>query len=301
MSADAPPVVRGGGGSVRKRLIPYALASPGLGWLVVLFLLPMVFMVTTALSSGGLISGGFHFAWDWSNFEAVSENRAYYVRSIEYSLLTTVFALLLSYPLAYWIAFHGGRFKSTLLFLVLLPFFVSYVVRTVQWRFILADHGILFGPLKNLGLLPDNFHVLATSISVVAGMTYNFLPFTMFPLYVALERIDGSLVEAAKDLYASKRQAFLKVVLPLSLPGVFAASLLTFVPATGDYVEAEILGSPSTTMIGNIIQRKFLVELNYPQAAALSIVLMIGMLVLVSIYARVLGTEEVASAAAAGP
>jgi spermidine/putrescine transport system permease protein len=297
----APPDAESGNRATRKRLVPYALLAPGGVWLLVFLVLPIGFMVATSLKSGGILSGGFTFTWEWSNYtEAVSENITYYVRSVGYSAITTIAALLLAYPLAYWIAFHGGRFKSSLLFLVLLPFFVSFVIRTVQWKFLLADQGIILGPLKNLGVLPDDFHVLATPFAVIAGMTYNFLPFTTFPLYVALERIDKSLVEAAKDLYASKAEAFRKVVFPLSLPGVFAASLLTFVPATGDYVEAEILGSPATTMIGNIIQRDFLVNLNYPEAAALSLVLMVGMVVLVSIYAKVLGTEEVASAASVG-
>lgn len=297
-----PPGPEGGTTrALRKRSVPYALLAPGGAWLLVFFVLPLGFMVAMSLKSGGILSGGFTFSWEWSNYtQAVSENTVYYFRSIEYAAITTVAALLLAYPLAYWIAFHGGRFKSSLLFLILLPFFVSFVIRTVQWKFLLADQGIILGPLKNLGILPQDFHVLATPFAVIAGMTYNFLPFTTLPLYVALERIDKSLVEAAKDLYASKADAFRKVVLPLSMPGVFAASLLTFVPATGDYVEAEILGSPSTTMIGNIIQRHFLVNLNYPEAAALAIVLMVGMVILISIYAKILGTEEVASAAVAG-
>ncbi|HYY07482.1 MAG TPA: ABC transporter permease, partial [Actinomycetota bacterium] len=211
----------------------------------------------------------------------------------------TIACLLLAYPMTYWIAFYGGRWKSSILLLILLPFFVSYVIRTVQWKFLLGDTGIILGPLKSIGLVPDSFHVLATPFAVVAGITYNYLPFTALPLYVALERIDRSLVEAAKDLYSSKWQAFRHVVWPLSLPGVFAAFLLTFVPATGDYVNASILGGPGTTMIGNIIQTKFLQELDYPAAAALSVVLMVIMLVLASFYARILGTEDATLAAGA--
>lgn len=279
--------------SVRKRLVPYGLLGPGGGWLTLFFVLPLGIMAYTSLKSGGLLSGGFSFTWEWANYgDALTENRPYFVRSIGYSAVVTGGALLLAYPLAYWIAFHGGRWKASLLLLVLLPFFVSFIIRTIQWKFILADTGIVLGPLKDLGLLPEHFHVLATPFAVIAGITYNFLPFTTFPLYVALERIDRSLVEAAKDLYASRAQAFWKVVFPLSLPGVFAAVVLTFVPATGDYINADILGSPDTTMIGNIIQRKFLVTLDYPEAAALSIVLMVGMVILASIYARILGTED---------
>jgi spermidine/putrescine transport system permease protein len=169
----------------------------------------------------------------------------------------------------------------------------------VQWKFILGDNGPILGPLKNIGLLPEDFRVLATPLAVIAGITYNFLPFTALPLYVALERIDKRLIEAAKDLYSTRWQAFRKVVWPLSLPGVFAAFLLTFVPATGDYVNASLLGGPGTTMIGNIIQTKFLTEADYPEAAALSVILMVVMVVLASIYARILGTEDVTEAAAA--
>ena len=182
-----------------------------------------------------------------------------------YSGLATLHRILLAYPMAYWIAFYGGKWKSTLFFLILVPFFVSFVIRTVQWKFILADDGLLFAPLKSIGLLPDDFRVLATPVAVVAGITYNFLPFTALPLYVALERIDKRLVEAAKDLYATRFEAFRKVVLPLSFPGVFAAVILTFVPATGDYVNSTVLGRTDTTMIGNIIQTKFLTAVRLPR------------------------------------
>jgi spermidine/putrescine transport system permease protein len=277
------------------------LLSAGGLWLVVFFVIPVGLTVFTSLKSGGLLSGGgFQFTWEWSNYtKGISEQGKFFVRSIGYSAVVTIIALILAYPLAYWIAFRGGRWKSSLLLLVLLPFFVSFVIRTVQWNFILADHGLLLGPLKNFGLLPENFRVLATPMAVIAGITYNFLPFTALPLYVSLERIDKRLVEAAADLYSSKVQAFLRVVLPLSLPGVFAAVLLTFVPATGDYVNATILGSNNTQMIGNVIQRKFLVNFQPPEAAALSIMLMLGMLVLASIYAKILGTEDSALAAGA--
>ena len=292
-TSPVPPVPGERRRSLRKRLVPYGLLAPGGAWLLVLFLFPVGIMAYTSLESGGLLSGGFRFTWEWGNYvDALTGNRAYFLRSIGYSAIVTTTGLLLAYPLAYWIAFRGGRWKSSLLLLVLLPFFVSFIIRTIQWKFILADDGIVLGPLKDLGILGQSFHVLATPFAVIAGITYNFLPFTTFPLYVALERIDRSLVEAAKDLYASSATAFWRVVFPLSLPGVFAAVILTFVPATGDYINAEILGNPDTTMIGNIIQRKFLVTLDYPEAAALSIVLMIGMVILASIYARILGTED---------
>ena len=285
----------------RRRLVPYYLLSPGALFLLLFFLIPLGLMLYTSLESGGLLSGGFRFSWAFDNYTNVlGQYQVQFVRSIVYSIIVTIAALLLAYPMTYWIAFYGGKWKSSLLLLILVPFFVSFVIRTIQWKFILGDHGPILGPLKDIGLLPQGFRVLATPFAVVAGITYNFLPFTALPLYVALERIDKRLVEAAKDLYASRWEAFRKVVWPLSLPGVFAAFLLTFVPATGDYVNATLLGGPGTTMIGNIIQEKFLVELDYPEAAALSVILMIVMLVLATVYARILGTEDVQRVAGAG-
>jgi spermidine/putrescine transport system permease protein len=285
---------------LRRRLTPYYLLSPGGAYLAVFFLLPLGLMVYTSLQSGGLLSGGFTFTWEWANYtDVLTSYQTQFARSIVYSLIVTFVALLLAYPMTYWIAFYGGRWKSSLLLLILLPFFVSFVIRTVQWKFILGDNGPLLGPLKDIGLLPDDFRVLATPLAVIAGITYNFLPFTALPLYVSLERIDKRLIEAAKDLYSTRWEAFRRVVWPLSLPGVFAAFLLTFVPATGDYVNAALLGGPGTTMIGNIIQTKFLTENDYPEAAALSVILMVAMVILASIYARILGTEEATRAAAA--
>jgi len=269
-------------------------------YLLIFLIVPLGILIFTSLQSGGAFSGAFTFTWNFANYtDQVAQYQEQLIRSVVFAGLTTVFALLLAYPMTYWIAFYGGRWKSSILLLILLPFFVSFVIRTIQWKFLLGDNGLIFGPLKDLGLLPDNFRVLATPFAVVAGMTYNYLPFTALPLYVALERIDKRLVEAAKDLYSSRSQAFRYVVWPLSLPGVFAAFLLTFVPATGDYVNASVLGGTNTTMIGNIIQEKFLQELNYPEAAALSVMLMLVMLVLATVYAKALGTEDSALAAGA--
>jgi spermidine/putrescine transport system permease protein len=282
----------------RQRRVAYGLLAPGSVYLVLAFVIPLIIVVITSLQSGGLLSGGYHFTWEFSNYtDAFSQYKSFYAKSLVYSGIATILCIGLAYPMMYWIAFYAGRWKSTLFFLILIPFFVSFVIRTVQWKFILADDGLLLGPLKNLGVLPADFHVLATPTAVIAGITYNFLPFTALPLYVALERIDRRLVEAAKDLYATKFQAFRRVVLPLSFPGIFAAIILTFVPATGDYVNSSVLGSAKTTMIGQIIQQKFLTEFAYPQAAALSVILMAGMLVLALIYARLLGTEDAALAA----
>jgi spermidine/putrescine transport system permease protein len=299
-SGDEPPKRADQFLAKRRQRVAYGLLAPGAVYLALAFIVPLILVVYTSLESGGLLSGGYSFSWAFDNYtSAFSEYKGFFAKSLVYSGLATVFCILLAYPMAYWIAFYAGKWKSTLFFLILVPFFVSFVIRTVQWKFLLADDGVLFGPLKTIGLLPDDFQVLATPIAVVSGITYNFLPFTALPLYVALERIDKRLIEAAKDLYATRFEAFRKVVLPLSFPGLFAALILTFVPATGDYVNSSVLGSNKTTMIGQIIQSKFLVEADYPEAAALSVILMVGMLAIAVIYARALGTEDAALAAGA--
>ena len=278
---------------LRRRLSPYLLIGPGGLWLLVFFLIPLFFMASVSLQTGNLFEG-FRFTWHFANFsDAITQYHVQFLRSLIYGSIATVATLIVSYPLAYWIAFHGGRHKTTYLLLMLLPFFVSFVIRTLAWQFILSDQGIVLGTLKSWHLLPQNFHVLATSTAVIAGIAYNFLPFMALPVYVALERIDRSVLEAAKDLYASNVKVFTKVTLPLSVPGVFAGVLLTFVPATGDYLNAQILGGTNTTMIGNIIQLKFLQDFDYPTAAALSFILMAALVIGIVIYARVLGTRQI--------
>jgi spermidine/putrescine transport system permease protein len=277
----------------RRSKAPFALAAPGLGWLLLLFIIPMLAMVSLSLQTGSSLEG-FRLTWRFANFtDAITQNGEFFVRSFRNAAVVTIIALVLAYPVAYWIAFYGGRFKSVFLFLLLLPFFISFVIRTVAWSFILSDNGIVFGTLKNLGVLPESYRVLGTTLAVVAGITYNLLPFTILPLYVSLEQIDPRVVEAAKDLYASRVKAFTRVVLPLSMPGVFAAVLLTSIPAIGDYVNASVLGGPGTAMIGNVIQSKFLQDRDYPEAAALAFVLMAIMLVGAIVYARLLGTERI--------
>jgi spermidine/putrescine transport system permease protein len=272
---------------------PYVLLGPGAIWLLALFVVPMLAMASLSLQEGSALEG-YRLTWHFANFSDVtSQYGEFILRSLRNGVIVTVVALLLAYPIAYWIAFHGGRFKSVFLFLLLLPFFVSFVIRTVSWSFILQDDGIVFGTLKDLGVVSADFRVIGTTFAVLAGITYNLIPFTILPLYVSLERIDRSLVEAAKDLYASKAAAFRKVVFPLSLPGVFAAILLTSIPATGDYVNAYVLGGPGTAMIGNQIQSQFLRARDYPEASALAFILMAIMLIGAIVYARVLGTEEI--------
>ena len=280
----------------RRSKAPFGLAAPALLWLLVLFVVPMIAMLSLSLQTGNSLEG-FRQTFRFANFtDALSQNGPFVVRSLRNAAIVTGIALLLAYPVAYWIAFYGGRFKNVFLFLLLLPFFISFVIRTVAWSFILSDNGIVLGTLKNIGLLPESYRVLGTTFAVIAGITYNLLPFTILPLYVSLEQIDHRLVEAARDLYASKTKAFTKVVLPLSMPGVFAAVLLTSIPAIGDYVNASVLGGPGTTMIGNVIQSEFLRDRNYPEAAALAFVLMAIMLVGAVIYARVLGTSRITEA-----
>jgi spermidine/putrescine transport system permease protein len=280
----------------KRSRAPFGLAAPALLWLLVLFVVPMIAMLSLSLQTGNSLEG-FRQTFRFANFtDALSQNGPFVVRSLRNAAMVTGIALLLAYPVAYWIAFYGGRFKNVFLFLLLLPFFISFVIRTVAWSFILSDNGIVLGTLKNIGLLPESYRVLGTTFAVIAGITYNLLPFTILPLYVSLEQIDHRLVEAARDLYASKTKAFTKVVLPLSMPGVFAAVLLTSIPAIGDYVNASVLGGPGTTMIGNIIQSEFLRDRNYPEAAALAFVLMAIMLVGAVIYARVLGTTRITEA-----
>ena len=276
-----------------KRLAPYLLVLPGGLWLLIFFLVPIGFMASVSLQTGNL-EEGFRQTWHFHRYiEVFQQYRPEFIRSFVYGSIATGITLAAGYPLAYWIAFHGGRHKTTFLFLLLLPFFVSFVIRTLAWQFILADDGIVLGALKRWHLLPHSFHVLATQTAVISGIAYNFLPFMALPLYVAIERIDRRVVEAASDLYANKRDVFLRVIFPLSIPGVFAGILLTFVPAVGDYVNASILGGTNTTMIGNIIQLEFLQNFHYPAAAALSFILMGILLVGIFIYARVLGARSI--------
>ena len=280
------------------RLAPYWLVLPGWLWLAIFFVIPTFVMLSVSTQSGS-IESGFRQTFDWSNYSSAwSEYHVQFIRSIEYGLIATIFCLVIAYPVAYWIAFRGGTHKSSLLFLLLLPFFVSFVIRTQSWQMMLSSNGIILSPLRDLGIVSSSFHVLATSTAVVGGLTYNFLPFMVLPIYVSLERVDGSLLEAASDLYGTKTATFLKVVLPLSLPGVFAGVLLTFVPAAADYVNASILGGAHTTMIGNIIQTEYFTNLDYPVASALSFILMGGLLVGVFAYAKALGTADTLEMAA---
>lgn len=276
--------------SLRRRLVPYFLLGPGLIWLIIFFVVPLYFMGRLSLESGSL--GSYQFTWEWSNYtDSLSRFDSQFMRSFIYAGAATFIALLISYPLAYAIAFRAGRWRNALLLAVVAPFFTTYLIRTIAWQTILGDSGIVVDTLKTFALLGDEGRLLATPAAVIAGLTYNFLPFMVLPIYASLERIDARLIEAAKDLYASTRQAFWRVTLPLSAPGVVAGTLLTFIPAAGDYVNALYLGSAQQAMIGNRIQSLYLLERDYPTAAALSFTLMAAILLVVFVYIRFAGSE----------
>jgi len=260
-------------------------------WLTIFFLVPMGFLGYQSLESG--LFPHFHFSWEFSNFSsALSGYHTQLIRSFVYAGIATVACLVLAYPLVYWIAFRGGRWKNLLLACIVAPFFVTYLIRTLAWQTILADNGLVVRTLTDIHLLSPGGRLLATGTAVVAGITYNFLPFMALPLYVSLEQIDQTLIEAAEDLYASKWRAFFRVTFPLSLPGVVAGTLLTFIPAAGDFINAQLLGSTTNHMIGNVINSKYNELIDYPAAASMSFILMAIILALVLIYARAVGSEK---------
>jgi spermidine/putrescine transport system permease protein len=274
-----------------RGLTPFVLLAPGLVWLAVFFLVPLAFLGYQSLQSGTFPT--YEFTWEFSNFtDAISDYRTQLLRSFLYAGIATVACLLLAYPLVYWIAFRSGPWRNLFLLFIVAPLFVTYLIRTLAWLNILADEGPIVGALRGIGVLGATEGLLYSTLAVVAGITYNFLPFMALPLYVAVEAIDPRLLEAAKDLYASPTRAFLKVTLPLSAPGIVAGTLLTFIPAAGDFINAELLGTPKQQMIGNVIQAKFLESLDYPTAAALSFVLMAAILAGLLVYARMVGFER---------
>jgi spermidine/putrescine transport system permease protein len=280
----------------RRGLLPYLLLSPGLLFLLVFFAVPLYYMARISLEQGTIFEG-YRFTWHFQTYtDALSSYDTQLVRSFFYAGAATLIAFLVGYPLAYAIAFRGGKWKNALLFLVIVPFFVTYLIRTLSWETILADDGIVVGVLQSIGVIGDNGRVLATTGAVIAGITYNFLPFMILPLYASLERIDRRMLEAGYDLYGTRRAVFTRITLPLSLPGIVAGGLLTFIPAAGDFINAELLGTPRQTMIGNVIQSRYLELTDYPTAAALSFVLMAAILVLVLAWAKLVGTESLMGA-----
>lgn len=281
----------------RRRLIPWMFALPGLLWLLLFFAIPLINQAQVSLMSGDP-EAGYTLTWAFDTYtNAIKDYHEQFLRSFLYAGVATIVDLVIAFPLAYFMAYKAGRWRNLMLLLVVLPFFMSYVLRTVSWQLILADNGWVVERLRDVGLVSENGRVLATGTAVVAGIAYNFLPFMVLPLYVALERIDRRFVEAATDLYASRATAFRKVTLPLAIPGIFAGSLLVFIPATGDYINAALLGTSKQYMIGNVVQSKFLTVLDYPTAAALSFILMTVILIGIALYSRLLGTRTLTEAA----
>src|SRR6476661_10193241 len=292
VSGTKAPTGPGWRGRVGKAA-PYILLAPGLLFLILFFVIPAIQMFTYSISTGS-VEEGFKITWTLDAYrEGLETFGKQFLNSILYGGIATILCLLIGFPVAYTIAFRGGRYKNLILFLVIAPFFTSFLIRTISWKILLGDEGPIFGFLKNdLHIVPTDFTAIGTPLSVIAGLTYNFLPFMILPLYVALEKIDPRLLEAGADLFGSPMAVFRRVTFPLALPGVFAGSLLTFIPAMGDFINAELLGSPKTRMIGNVIQARFLQQNDYPLAAALSFLLMAAILVAVFFYARALGTEQ---------
>ncbi|BBY89510.1 MULTISPECIES: ABC transporter permease [Mycolicibacterium] len=279
----------------RSKIAPYLMILPGLAYLGLFFVVPFISLARTSLSSSGgsVFMPTLTFSWDFGNYaDAFSAYTDQIIRSFSYAFAATLICLVLAFPLAYVIAFKAGRYKNLLLGLVILPFFVTFLIRTIAWKTILADDGWVVDLFGSIGLLPSEGRLLSTSWAVIGGLAYNWIIFMILPLYVSLEKIDPRLLEASKDLYSTNRRTFTKVIVPLALPGVLAGSMLVFIPSVGDFINAEYLGSTQTTMIGNVIQQQFLVVKDYPAAAALSMLLMGLILVGVLMYTKALGTED---------
>ena len=291
---DVPPPATPAKGLLKGRWTPYWLLLPGMAWLAVFFVLPLVSLFLTSLQSpvSDNPNDGYYFNWDFANYsEALSRYSEQFIRSFIYAGVATLIGLIIAYPVAYFIAFKAGRWKALLLVLVVAPFFASFLIRTNAWKTILADQGWIVETLNALNLLPQD-RILNTPLAVVTGITYNFLPFMILPLYASLDKIDPRLAEAGADLYATAFTTFRKVIWPLSLPGVVAGTLLTFIPAAGDYINAKLLGSTKDRMVGSVIDSQFIIVRDYPIASALSFLLMASILVLVFIYVRRAGTED---------
>jgi spermidine/putrescine transport system permease protein len=285
----------------RKKLTPYFLLLPGGLALLVFFVLPILTLVNSSLTSGGLVEG-YRFTWSFDNYWSVwVEYWPQLLRSFAYAAVATLLCILIAYPLAYMIAFKvGPKMRPLLLILIIAPFLTSFLIRTLAWTTILSDNGIVVSVLHHIGFLAvtdflgitSDGRILATPLAVIMGLTYNFLPFLTLPLYASLEKQDRTLLQAAGDLYASSWTGFWKITWPLSLPGVVSGTLLTFIPAAGDYVNATFLGSVRESMSGNVVDALFLRVRDYNHAAALSISLMAAIVALVIYYVRRSGTED---------
>ncbi|MBA2773416.1 MAG: ABC transporter permease [Nocardioidaceae bacterium] len=293
-TTTSPPKASDDGEASKRRGWGWLLLVPGMLWLAIFFLFPTVQLFFTSLyDPSGSYEQGYALTWHVANYvDAIKDTWNLFGRSFMYAGISTFVCLLLGYPLAYAIAFKAGRWKNVMLVLVIAPFFTSFLLRTLSWRAILADQGPVTSFLQTIAILPDDGRLLATPVAVIAGLIYNFLPFMTLPLYASLDKVDYRLIEAAGDLYSSPFTGFRKVTFPLSLPGVVSGTLLTFIPACGDYINAELLGTPKQYMVGNRIQAAFLTEHNYPLAASLSIILMLIVVLMVIVYVRKSGTEK---------
>jgi spermidine/putrescine transport system permease protein len=291
---DQEPAVR------RKSGIALVLLLPGILYLVLFFLTPLISLIITSFQAPVIDGdiGQYQTAFQWQNYaDSLSEYWPQILRSFAYALIATAAALVISYPLAYFIGVKmRGRplAQNLLMTLVIAPFFISFLLRTLAWKAILSDDGWISSSLKAVSILPPDAHITGTPFSVIFGLTYNFIPFMCLPLYATLERLDLRLLEAGQDLYASPWTTFRKVTIPLSMPGIVSGTLLTFIPAAGDYINAsqDFLGAADTSMMGNVIESNFLVLQNYPAAASMSVILMAVILVIVGAYVRRSGTEE---------
>lgn len=300
-AAFADTSVKTTGRPVRKSRAAILLLLPGVAYLILFFLAPLVSLILTSFmmsNPDSMEMGSFIYAFEWQNYvNVIGENWIFYVRSFAFALIATVLALVVSYPIAYFIGVFARRWpviQAFALILVIAPFFISFLLRTLAWKQILGDDGWVVSSLKAISILPPDGHLTGTAFSVIFGLTYNFIPFMVLPIYSSLERLDMRLLEAGSDLYASSATTFWKITLPLSMPGVVAGTLLTFIPASGDFVNAsqQFLGGPGTQMVGNQISSNFLKILDYPAASVLSVVLMAVIMLIVSVYVRRTGTED---------
>ena len=280
---------------MRKIRTPYLLLLPGFAFLFTFFILPIINLAQTSTQTkiAGGDTGQYEQTFRFANYiDAFLASKEQFGRSFLFAIISTILALAIAYPLAYAIAFKSGKYKNLLLVLVVAPFFTSFLLRTIAWKQILGEEGFVVPTLRSLGIISQSTTLTSTSFAVVMGMTYNFLPFMTLPLFASIDRIDPRTLEASGDLYANGYTTFRKVTLPLSMPGVVAGTLLTFIPAAGDYVNAAILGNPSNKMLGNVIESRYFKIVDYPTAAALSFTLMAAILILVTLYIRKAGTEE---------
>lgn len=285
----------------RKSKIALLLLLPGVLYLMLFFLVPLVSLVMTSLQEPVPFGdvGEFQTAFKWENYVSVIDTYGEHIlRSFGYAMAATVLALLFSYPLAYFIGVTARKWpllQNLMLVLVIAPFFISFLLRTIAWKSILSDESFVITGLKALSLMAPDAHFTGTPAAVIFGLTYNFIPFMTLPLYATLERLDVRLLEAGGDLYSKPVTSFFKVTVPLSMTGIVSGVLLTFIPASGDYINASstFLGGQNTVMIGNVVEANFIgPSPNYPEAAALSIILMLVILVIVTVYVKRSGTED---------